>query len=279
MEILDGKAVAAFHREQIEQRLDDLHERQIHPELAIILAGSDKPSAMYAKSMCKVACSMGLKAEIYAEPGTVRENELIAMIEHFNEQPSIFGILMMMPLPSHMNANRVVNCIDPRKDVDGLTDKSIADLFTGRPGFVPCTPRAVISILDYYHVSLSGKEVVIVGRSNVVGKPLAQLCLNRNATVTHCHTRTRELSEVTRRADILISAAGRAKLIRRDMIKPGAVVIDVGINRWEGKTVGDVDFEEVKTVAGAITPVPGGVGAVTTMMIVENVVCGTKQTE
>ncbi len=169
--------------------------------------------------------------------------------------------------------------IDPAKDIDGLTDTSVANLFNGRPGFVPCTPRAVIAMLDYYHISLSGKNVVIVGRSNVVGKPLAQLCLNRNATVTHCHTKTRDLCEMTLQADILISAAGRAKLIKRSMVKPGAVVIDVGINRVDGKTVGDVDFDDVATIARAITPVPGGIGAVTTMMVLESVVCGVVQAD
>ena len=185
----------------------------------------------------------------------------------------------MMPLLRHLNSQRIIDCIDPKKDVDGLTDVNIAHLYTGRPGFVPCTPRAVIAILDYYHISLSGKDVAIIGRSNVVGKPLAQLCLNRNATVTHCHTRTKDLKAVCRRADLVIAAAGRAGLVTGDMIKPGAVVIDVGINRVDGKTVGDVAFDEAAAVAGAVTPVPGGVGAVTTMMVLENVVCGIARTE
>jgi len=270
--LLDGKAVAAFHRERVESRIYDFQEQHIRPELAIVLAGQDKPSAMYASSMQRVARSVGLSAEIYRLSESVSERDIISMIEHFNEQKHIFGILMMMPLPHHLNATRIINCISPDKDVDGLTDTNIARLFSGRAGFVPCTPRAVMAILDYYHISLTGKDVII-GRSNVVGKPLAQLCLNRNATVTHCHTRTHDLKAAARRADVLISAAGAPGLITADMVKPGAVVIDVGINRVDGKTVGDVDFAGVSQVAGALTPVPGGVGAVTTMMVLENVVC------
>lgn len=272
MLLLDGKAVAAFHRERVESRIFDFQEQHIRPELAIVLAGQDKPSAMYASSMQRVARSVGLSAEIYRLSESVSERDIISMLEHFNEQKYIFGILMMMPLPHHLNATRIINCISPDKDVDGLTDTNIARLFSGRSGFVPCTPRAVMAILDYYHISLTGKDVVIIGRSNVVGKPLAQLCLNRNATVTHCHTRTHDLKAAARRADVLISAAGAPGLITADMVKPGAVVIDVGINRVDGKTVGDVDFAGVSQVAGALTPVPGGVGAVTTMMVLENVV-------
>ena len=231
MQLLNGKEVAAFHRERVERRLADIQE------------------------------------------------ELLSLIDKLNEQASVFGILPMMPLPRHLNSQRIIDCIDPKKDVDGLTDVNIAHLYTGRPGFVPCTPRAVIAILDYYHISLSGKDVAIIGRSNVVGKPFSQLCLNRNATVTHCHTRTKELKAVCRRADLVIAAAGKAGLVTGDMIKPGAVVIDVGINRVDGKTVGDVVFDEVAAQAGAVTPVPGGVGAVTTMMVLENVVCGIARTE
>ncbi len=279
MQLLNGKEVAAFHRERVERRLADIQEElHIQPELAIILVGDDAPSAMYAKSMQKTARAVGLKAEIYREAAEVSEVELLALIDKLNEDESVFGILPMMPLPRHLDSQRIIDCIDPKKDVDGLTDVNIAHLYTGRPGFVPCTPRAVIAILDYYHLSLSGKDVAIIGRSNVVGKPLAQLCLNRNATVTHCHTRTRDLKAV-RRADMIIAAAGKAGLVTGDMIKPGAVVIDVGINRVAGRTVGDVAFDEAAAVAGAITPVPGGVGAVTTMMVLENVVCGITRTE
>ncbi len=279
MQRLDGKAVAAFHRERVERRLMDLQEHRCRPELAIVLIGEDKPSAMYAKSMQNVARSVGMDAEIYPRDVSVREDDILALLERLNEQEHILGILLMMPLPRHVNSQRIINAISPEKDVDGLTDSNVARLFTGRPAFIPCTPQAVIAILDYYHISLTGKEVAIIGRSNVVGKPLAQLCLNRNATVTHCHTRTRLLQDVTRRADVLIAAAGQPGLVTADMVKPGAVVIDVGINRVDGRTVGDVDFDAVAPVAGAITPVPGGVGAVTTMMVLENVVFGCTKKE
>ena len=279
MLLLEGKPVALFHRERVERRLYEYEERHIHPGLAIVLAGSDKASAMYAKSMKGVADTIGLTATIHVFPDDVQKEELIRTIQTFNGDDAITGILIMMPLPRHICAQSVINCMDPKKDIDGLTDSNVAHLFTGQPGFVPCTPRAVMAILDYYHISLTGKDVVIIGRSHVVGKPLAQLCLNRNATVTHCHTRTRNLKDVTRRADIVISAAGSPGLVTKDMIKPGAVVIDVGINRVNGKTVGDVDFDEVATVASCITPVPGGVGAVTTTMVLENAVCGFKQAD
>ena len=224
--------------------------------------------------MQKVAHAVGLKAEIYYRDADVSEDEVLALIDTLNTQPAVFGILPMMPLPSHIDTQRILNRIDADKDVDGLTDSSAARLFTGKKGFVPCTPRAVMAILDYYQIRLAGKHVVLIGRSNVVGKPLAQLCLNRNATVTICHSRTQPLQAFTKQADIVIAAVGKVGLVTKDMIKPGAVVIDVGINRVNGKTVGDVDFDDVSQVAAAVTPVPGGVGAVTTMMVLENTVYG-----
>ena len=277
MQLLNGREVAAFHRERVERRLADIQEElHIQPELAIILVGDDAPSAMYARSMQKTARAVGLKAEIYQKPDSISEVELLSLIDKLNEQASVFGILPMMPLPRHLNSQRIIDCIDPKKDVDGLTDVNIAHLYTGRPGFVPCTPRAVIAILDYYHISLSGKDVAIIGRSNVVGKPLAQLCLNRNATVTHCHTRTKDLKAVCRRADLVIAAAGRAGLVTGDMIKPGAVVIDVGINRnAEGKVCGDV-APEVMEKAAYMTPVPGGAGPMTITMLMKNTLKAAK---
>lgn len=272
--ILDGKTVAAFHREKIENQLQLLRQQQLNPKLAILLIGADKPSVMYAKSMHKAAASIGLDSQIYELAEATDEAAVLDLIRSLNAAPQVRGILLMMPLPKHLDATRIVNAIDPQKDVDGLTDINISRLLTGRPGFVPCTPRAVMAILDFYDIDLDGQEVVIIGRSNVVGKPLAQLCLNRNATVTQCHSHTKELSQVTYRSDVLISAAGRVKLVTKDMVKAGTVVIDVGINRVDGRTVGDVDYEEVAEVAGAITKVPGGVGTVTTMMVLENVVCG-----
>lgn len=274
MQVLDGKKVAAFHCSRVECQLNELHKQGIRPELAMLLIGDDEPSAIYAASMKRVANSVGLTANIYRQDLSAQEDDIIAMIKNLNEKDSVYGILPMMPLPKKFNAVRIVNSIAPSKDVDGLTDANIARLFTSRPGFIPCTPRAVMAVFDYYHIPLTGKKVVIIGRSNIVGKPLAQLCLNRNATVTHCHTRTQDLRTETVCADILISAAGCTGLIGADMVKPGATVIDVGINRLAGKTVGDVVYDEVAKIAGAITPVPGGIGSVTTMMMLENVVCG-----
>ena len=280
MQLLKGKDVAAFHGKRIAQQIQEVREKKgINPELAIVVVGDDAPSTMYAASMQKTARSVGLKASIYREAADIGEAELLALIDRLNEDPVVFGILLMMPLPKSIDSQRIINRIDPSKDVDGLTDANIANLYTGRAGFVPCTPQAVMAILDYYHISLSGKEVVIIGRSHVVGKPLAQLCLSRNATVTVCHSRTNDLTAVCQRADVIMAAAGKAGLVTGDMIKPGAVVVDVGINRVDGKTVGDVAFEDAALRAGAITPVPGGVGAVTTMMILENVVCGIARIE
>ena len=280
MQLLKGKDVAAFHGKRIAQQIQEVREKKgINPELAIVVVGDDAPSTMYAASMQKTARSVGLKASSYREAADIGEAELLALIDRLNEDPVVFGILLMMPLPKSIDSQRIINRIDPSKDVDGLTDANIANLYTGRAGFVPCTPQAVMAILDYYHISLSGKEVVIIGRSHVVGKPLAQLCLSRNATVTVCHSRTNDLKAVCQRADVIMAAAGKAGLVTGDMIKSGAVVIDVGINRVDGKTVGDVAFEDAALRAGAITPVPGGVGAVTTMMILENVVCGIARTE
>lgn len=278
MQILNGKEVAAFHRRQILAKIEQEKEAgKAVPQLAILLVGDDAPSRMYAHSMQKAAEKAGLDAVIHQEAADVSEDELLSLLDRLNQDPKVRGILPMMPLPQGLDTRRVLDAIDPEKDVDGLTDTNIARLYSGRAGFVPCTPRAVMAILAYYQIDLCGKNVVIIGRSNVVGKPLFQLCLNENATVTVCHTRTKDLAAVCRKADVLIAAAGKAGLVHGDMVKDGAVVIDVGINRVDGKTVGDVVYEEAAAKAAAITPVPGGVGAVTTMMVLENVVCGTAQ--
>jgi methylenetetrahydrofolate dehydrogenase (NADP+)/methenyltetrahydrofolate cyclohydrolase len=277
MLVLDGKAVAAFHRERVVQQIGKLRDQGIVPELAIILAGDDKASAVYARAMQKVAKSVGLEGKIYQRDASVRESELLDLLRQLNETAAVKGILHMMPLPAHIDTDTIIRNIAPQKDVDGLTDSNVAGLIMGRPCFVPATPKAVMATLDYYHISLEGKEVAIVGRSNVVGKPLAQLCLQRNATVTVCHSRTKDLASVTKRADVLIAAVGKAHLITADMVRSGAVVIDVGINSLDGKIVGDVDYDGVAAVASALTPVPGGIGSVTTMMIVEGVAFGPTQ--
>lgn len=274
MQCLEGKPVAAFYRQELKKTVAAYAAQGKTPELAIILAGDDAPSAMYAKSMQKIASGIGFAATIYSVPGDADEDVLIHMIDEYNRNEAIVGILVMMPLPGHMDKERVISHIAPEKDIDGLTERNMARLFSGNPSLVPCTPKAIMAILEYYRISLEGKHVVILGRSTVVGKPVAQLCLNRNATVTICHSHTQELSAIAKTADILIAAVGKAHFVTKDMVKPGAVVIDVGINRENGKTVGDVDFAGVAAVAGAVTPVPGGVGAVTTTMVLENALLG-----
>ena len=274
MQLLEGKPVAAFYKEHIAATLAALKEEQAQPELAIVLVGDDAPSALYAKSMQKVASGVGLGATIHTAPADVTEDTLLQMIHGLNNDDKVIGILLMMPLPEHIHAARIINAIAPEKDVDGLTDSNIAHLFSGQPALVPCTPQAVMAILHYYQISLDGKHVVVLGRSNVVGKPVAQLCLACNATVTICHSHTQDLASITKTADILIAAVGKSNFVTKDMVKSGAVVIDVGINRVNGKTVGDVDFTSVVAMAGAITPVPGGVGTVTTTMVLANALMG-----
>lgn len=270
MQLLSGKEVAAYVQQQIAGKLATLAERHIQPKLAIIVAGQDKPSLLYASSMQNVARKKGLDAAIYHIEENVTNEHVIEVIQACNADAGVYGILLMMPLPQGLDTLRIINAIDPEKDVDGLTDSNVARLFSGRHALVPCTPQAVMAILAYYHIELDGQHVVVLGRSNVVGKPVAQLCLEQHATVTICHSHTQELAQLTRTADILIVAIGKANFVTKDMVKPGAVVIDVGINRVDGKTVGDVDFTSVAAVAGALTPVPGGVGAVTTTMVLAN---------
>lgn len=270
--ILNGKETAAALKETLTARLSKLRKEGIHPKLAILLAGSSKPSAMYAAFMQKIAAGYDIPVELVKEGDGVTEDELISDIHRLNEEPAITGILMMMPLPKGIDENRVIEEIAPNKDIDGLTTANMGRLAAGKDGLFPCTPRACMAILDHYNIPVDGKRAVVIGRSSVVGGPVAQLLQRRNATVTVCHSHTKHLEELTREADILVAALGRPGTVTADMVKPGAVVIDVGINRVEGKTVGDVAYEDVKTVAGAITPVPGGVGSVTTTMVVEAIV-------
>jgi len=269
--ILAGKQVAEYHQQSIRQTMMELTQQQaILPRLAILRVGEDRASGIYATAMVKVAQGIGMQAVVYPQVENVAEKALIQFIEQLNRDKSVHGILLMMPLPAHLSTEKIIASINPEKDIDGLTDTNIANVLIGKRGYASCTPRAVMAILDYYDISVAGKELVIVGRSNVVGKPLTQLCLRRNATITNCHSYTQNLAEIVRRADILISAVGKAHIITAPMVKPGAVVIDVGMNRLDGKTVGDVDYERVAPLTSAITPVPGGVGAVTTTMVVES---------
>lgn len=277
-DILDGKETAASLEKVLQGRLEALRAKHYEPKLAIVLAGSSKPSAMYASFMQKVAKSYDMEAEIFRESDDVTEEELGNLISDLSHDREITGILMMMPLPKGINAEKMIALINPDKDVDGLTDTNAGRLFAGKEGLFGCTPRAVMAILDHYGINSDGKKAVIIGRSNVIGKPVSLMLLKKNATVTICHSHTKNLKEIAKSADILVAALGHAEAVTADMVKPGAVVIDVGINRVNGKTVGDVDYGPVSETAGAITPVPGGVGSVTTTMVVENIIAaGEKQ--
>ena len=277
-EILDGKETAASLETVLKERLAKLRKQQLEPKLAIILAGSSKPSAMYASFMQKVAKGYGIESEIFRESEDITEEELGSLITDVSHDREITGILMMMPLPKGISEEKMISLIDPDKDVDGLTDTNSGRLFAGKEGLFGCTPRAVMAILDHYHINPDGKKAVVIGRSNVIGKPVSLMLLKKNATVTICHSHTKDVAHITKDADILVAAVGHAGYVTADMVKEGAVVIDVGINRVNGKTVGDVAFEEVAEKAGAITPVPGGVGSVTTTMVIENIIAaGEKQ--
>lgn len=275
--VLDGKEVAAALEKKLKSRLEKLKENSYIPKLAVILTGDHSASAMYASFMQKVAQKYGIQSELITRGNDITERELESLISDLNADASVTGILMMMPLPDHICTQKMIDCINPDKDVDGLTTVNAGRLFSGRDGFFGCTPRAVMEILRHYKIPLEGKDIVIIGRSNVIGKPVSMMLLNENATVTICHSRSRNLKDMTRKADVIVVAVGHPCSLQGDMVKKGAVVIDVGINRIDGKTVGDIDYESVFPVAGAVTPVPGGVGAVTTTMVIESVIKAGEQ--
>jgi methylenetetrahydrofolate dehydrogenase (NADP+) / methenyltetrahydrofolate cyclohydrolase len=276
--VIDGKAVAAEVRERVRAEVEELTPRLGRPPgLATVLVGDDPASAIYVKNKRKASEEAGI-ASIHHEPGgSISQEELIALVEELNDSEEVDGILVQLPLPDQIDEDAVIAALSPRKDVDGLTPTSAGLLARGQPGLVPCTPRGVMELLRSAGVDPEGKEAVIVGRSTLVGRPLSSLLLGANATVTVCHSRTADLGEVCRRAEILVAATGRPGLISADMVRPGAAVIDVGINRTDDGLVGDVDFEAVSEVAGAITPVPGGVGPMTIAMLLANTVEAARQ--
>lgn len=263
IKIIDGKVIAAELRAECSERASALIARGITPKLAVIIVGDDSASHQYVNSRAADCKAVGIDSVVYELQSDTAQSDLIALLEQLSNDTSIHGILLQMPLPAHMNPDEVVVHISSDKDVDGLHPINIGMLGSGKPSFAPCTPSSIMQLIKSTGVPIRGKNAVVVGRSNVVGKPAAMLLLQENATVTICHSKTADLKEHTLQADILVAAVGVPKLITGDMIKPGAVVIDAGINRVDGKTVGDVDFESAKEVAGAITPVPGGVGPVT----------------
>lgn len=271
--IIDGKKIAAEIREEVRQRVLQLQkETGKVPGLAAVLVGDDPASASYVRSKTKACQEAGIYSRQITPPGDIPQADLLAIIRDLNDDPAIHGILVQLPLPSHMGERTILEAVDPAKDVDGFTFGSIGRLVENQARCVPCTPAGIIELLDREGVEIKGRRAVVVGRSEIVGKPVAFLLLHRHATVTICHSRTPDLAAETRRADILVAAVGRPRLITGAMVKPGAVVIDVGINRIEGKLVGDVDFDSASQAASAITPVPGGVGPMTVAMLLKNTV-------
>ena len=271
--VIDGKAVAAQVRARVADEVTELSgELGRPPGLATVLVGDDPASAIYVRRKREACEEVGIASHHHEPPGSISQEDLLGLVTELNANEEVDGILCQLPLPDHLDADAIVNALEPGKDVDGLTPISAGRLARNEPGLVPCTPLGVMELLASAGVDPSGKEAVIVGRSNLVGKPLYSLLLGANATVTTCHSRTADLGEVCRRAEILVAAAGRPKLVTGEMVRPGATVIDVGTNRTDDGLVGDVDFEAAKEVAGTITPVPGGVGPMTIAMLLSNTV-------
>jgi len=270
--IIDGKKVSQDVRNEIREKALLLkEERGLVPGLAVILVGEDSASKIYVRRKEEACKEAGFLSREYRLPADTDEQQLLHIIDELNHEDTIHGILVQLPLPKQINSETIIEAIDPKKDVDGFHPYNMGHLFTGNPFHSSCTPSGILELLDRYGVEIKGKETVIVGRSNIVGKPLAMMLLARHATITVCHTRTKNLSEVTRRAKILVAAAGKAEMIKGNMVQEGAVVIDVGINRLDtGKLVGDVAFSEVSEKASYITPVPGGVGPMTIAMLLMN---------
>jgi methylenetetrahydrofolate dehydrogenase (NADP+)/methenyltetrahydrofolate cyclohydrolase len=269
--IIDGKRIAAAVREEIRERIQRLRQDNPGvPGLAVIVVGDDPASAAYVRSKAAACEEVGIASRQITFPGYVSHDELIGSVQELNRDAGIHGILVQLPLPKHLDERAVLESVDSAKDVDGFTYASIGRLVKNRASFVPCTPAGILELLDREKIEIAGRRAVVVGRSEIVGKPVAMLLVHRNATVTICHSRTADLAAETRRAQILIAAAGRPGLITGDMVTAGAVIIDVGINRVEGRLVGDVDFDAVAPVASAITPVPGGVGPMTVAMLLRN---------
>lgn len=271
-QIIDGKSIALQVRQGLQPRVDALKARGIIPGLTVVVVGDDPASAIYVRNKERASQKLGMNGTVMRLPEQTTQEELLEVVRKLNTDESIHGILVQLPLPSHIDEQAILRAIDPDKDVDGFHAMNAGRLLNGEKGFVACTPKGVMRLLETTGVDLNGKNAVVVGRSNIVGKPMALLLLQKNCTVTIAHSRTRDLAAVTRGADILVVAVGRAGMITGEMIKPGAVVMDVGINRVDGKVVGDVDFESASQVASYITPVPGGVGAMTIAMLMENTV-------
>ena len=275
--IIDGKELARKTRSNLKIDCEELKKKGITPKLAVILVGDDKASKVYVRNKNKACEDVGIEFEEHILEAEITQKQLIDLIEELNNRKDINGILLQSPIPAHLDINEAFRKIAPEKDVDGFNPVNVGKLSLNQDTFVSCTPYGIMKMFEEYKIDLEGKDVVIIGRSNIVGKPLIQCCLNKNATVTVCHSRTKNLKEHVKRADVVIAAIGKSKFITEDMIKDGAVVIDVGINRVEdGKLTGDVDFENVEKKASYITPVPGGVGPMTIAMLMNNVIKATQ---
>ncbi len=275
--IIDGKVVSAFIKDKVKEEVTALKDKGINTCLAVILVGNDPASQIYVANKKKACEALGIISKEFLLPETVAEEELLTLVNELNEDKSVNGILCQLPLPKGIDEKKVINAISPLKDVDAFHPSNVGKIMIGDYDFAPCTPAGVMEMLKYYDISVEGKNCVVIGRSNIVGKPMSMLLLHKNGTVTVCHSKTENLKEVCSKADILVAAVGRANFVTADMVKDGAVVIDVGMNRSEGKLCGDVDFEGVKEKASYITPVPGGVGPMTIAMLMKNTLTATKK--
>ena len=277
-QLIDGKKLAKEIREELKLEVDELKKQGITPKLAVILVGEDPASKVYVKNKSKACDKAGIEFEEYILSANTTEQELFDLIQKLNNKDDVDGILLQSPVPKHININKAFSLISPNKDVDGFNPVNVGKLTIGEDAFVSCTPYGIVKMLEAYDINVEGKNVTILGRSNIVGKPLIQCMLKKNATVTVCHSKTQNIEEILKRSDVIISAIGKAKFVKKEMVKDGAVVIDVGINRMDdGSIVGDVDFENVSKIASFITPVPGGVGPMTIAMLINNVVKAAKE--
>lgn len=277
-ELIDGKKLAALMQEQMKEEVSLLKEEGLTPGLVVLLVGENQASQVYVRNKDLAAERIGIRSKVERYPATITEAELLAEIDKYNHDPLFHGILVQLPLPAHIDENKVLLAIDPKKDVDGFHPLNLGALFAGNPVMIPCTPFGIIKMFEYYDIDLAGKNAVVIGRSNIVGKPMAHLLLQKNATVTIAHSKTKDLPALCRQADILVVAIGRGHFVTEDFIKEGAVVIDVGMNRNEaGKLIGDVAFDEVAPHASFITPVPGGVGPMTITMLMYQTIESAKR--
>lgn len=275
--LIDGKVISASVKERVKAEVSELNKKGVTVGLAVIIVGEDPASKVYVSNKKKACEALGIISREYALPENTTEQELLDLIGELNDDPEINGILCQLPLPKHLDEKLIINSIDPEKDVDAFHPVNVGKIMIGDFYFLPCTPAGVMEMLQYEGIEVEGRNCVVIGRSNIVGKPMNMLLLHKNGTVTICHSKTKNLTEICKNADILVAAVGRPNFVTADMIKEGAVVIDVGINRVDGKLCGDVDFENVKDKTFAITPVPGGVGPMTIAMLMQNTLTAAKK--